>query len=186
MPGILQARTVYSTAMTSRQAAFVTGGTGLVGRAVVERLLERGVPVGLMLRSGSDERRADALTKLNEVARVHDTSLSYVSGDLNDADLGLSAEGIAALSQAAHCFHIAALYDLEAPADLTEKTNIEGTKHLVSALRKASFRGRLHHVSSIAVAGDYTGTFTESMFEEGQKLPDAYHRSKLESERIVR
>ncbi|MDH3622591.1 MAG: SDR family oxidoreductase [Myxococcales bacterium] len=172
--------------MTSRKGAFVTGGTGLIGRAVVERLLERGVPVVLMLRSGADERRAEALTKLSEVARVHDSSLSYVSGDLNEANLGLSDEGIAALSQAAHCFHIAALYDIEAPADLTEKTNIEGTKHLLSALRKAGFAGRLHHVSSIAVAGDYTGTFTESMFEEGQTLPDAYHRSKLESEKLVR
>ncbi|MDH3201055.1 MAG: SDR family oxidoreductase [Myxococcales bacterium] len=172
--------------MTSRKGAFVTGGTGLIGHAVVERLLERGVPVVLMLRSGADERRAEALTKLNEVARVHDTSLSHVNGDLTEANLGLSDEGMAALSQAAHCFHIAALYDIEAPADLTELTNIEGTKNLLSALRKASFRGRLHHVSSIAVAGDYTGTFTESMFEEGQKLPDAYHRSKLESEKLVR
>lgn len=186
MPGILQAKTVYSTAMTSRKGAFVTGGTGLIGHAVVERLLERGVPVVLMLRSGADVRRAEALTKLNEVARAHDTSLSYASGDLAEADLGLSQEGTAALSQAAHCFHLAALYDIEAPADLTEKTNIEGTKHLLSALRKANFRGRLHHVSSIAVAGDYAGTFTESMFQEGQKLPHAYHRSKLESEKLVR
>jgi NAD(P)-dependent dehydrogenase (short-subunit alcohol dehydrogenase family) len=172
--------------MTSPKGAFVTGGTGLIGHAVVERLLERGVPVVLMLRTGADKRRAEALTNLNKVARAHDTSLSYVSGDLAQTDLGLSDEGIAALSQAAHCFHIAALYDIEGPADLTEKTNIEGTKHLLSALRKASFAGRLHHVSSIAVAGDYTGTFTESMFEQGQTLPDAYHRSKLESERLVR
>jgi NAD(P)-dependent dehydrogenase (short-subunit alcohol dehydrogenase family) len=44
----------------------------------------------------------------------------------------------------------------------------------------------LHHVSSIAVAGEYSGRFEEDMFDEGQKLPSPYHRTKFESERIVR
>lgn len=177
---------MYSTVMTSHPSAFVTGGTGLVGRAVVERLLDRGMPVVLMLRAGAEERRADLLEKLSGIARDRETSLGVVRGDLSEADLGLSPEGTAALSQVAHCFHIAALYDIEAPDDLLERTNVAGTKHLLSALQKANFRGRLHHVSSTAVAGDYTGTFTESMFQEGQKLPHAYHRSKYESERLVR
>jgi len=85
-------RTVHTIDTTSREVAFVTGGTGLIGRAVVQRLLDRGVSVVLMLRHGAQERRA----------------------------------------------------------------------------------------------GDYPGTFTESMFEEGQKLPHAYHRSKFESEKLVR
>jgi short-subunit dehydrogenase len=41
-------------------------------------------------------------------------------------------------------------------------------------------------VSSVAVAGDYADTFTEAMFQEGQDLPHAYHRSKFESEQLVR
>jgi NAD(P)-dependent dehydrogenase (short-subunit alcohol dehydrogenase family) len=45
----------------------------------------------------------------------------------------------------------------------------------------------LHHVSSIAVAGeDYNGRFTEEMFDEGQQLRHPYYRTKYESERIVR
>ena len=47
--------------MSSSNHAFVTGGTGLIGRAVVERLLRRGVNVTLMLRSGAEERRKDEL-----------------------------------------------------------------------------------------------------------------------------
>jgi short-subunit dehydrogenase len=46
--------------------------------------------------------------------------------------------------------------------------------------------GRFHHTSSIAVAGQYKGLFREDMFDEGQKLPHAYHRSKFESEKVVR
>ena len=40
--------------------------------------------------------------------------------------------------------------------------------------------------SSIAAAGRYKGIFREDMFDEGQKLPSPYHRTKFESERIVR
>ena len=45
---------------------------------------------------------------------------------------------------------------------------------------------RFHHVSSIAVAGSYKGVFQEDMFDEDQKLPHHYHRTKYESERLVR
>ncbi len=38
----------------------------------------------------------------------------------------------------------------------------------------------------MAAAGDYHGTFDESMFDEGQHLPSPYHRTKYESEKIVR
>ena len=42
-------------------------------------------------------------------------------------------------------------------------------------------------MSSIAVAGLYDdGIFTEDMFDEGQKLAHPYHRTKFESEKLVR
>ncbi len=41
-------------------------------------------------------------------------------------------------------------------------------------------------MSSIAVAGAYDGYFREDMFDEGQPLPSSYHRTKFESERLVR
>jgi short-subunit dehydrogenase len=172
--------------MGSANHAFVTGGTGLIGRALVQRLLRRGVNVTLMLRSGAETRRGAELEALGEMAGGANGSLRRVTGDLSAPDLGLSEAGVAALSEAGHCFHVAALYDIGADPELITKTNVDGTKHLLSALRRAGFGGRLHHVSSIAVAGDYTGTFTEAMFQEGQALPHAYHRSKLESEKLVR
>jgi short-subunit dehydrogenase len=172
--------------MSSANDAFVTGGTGLIGRAVVERLLRRGVNVTMMLRSGAQERRKAELEALDGIAGGANGSLAHVVGDLCQPDLGLSEAGTSALSKAAHCFHLAALYDIDADPEAIEKTNVDGTKHLLSALLKAAFDGRLHHASSIAVAGDYAGTFTESMFEEGQGLAHAYHRSKFESEKLVR
>jgi short-subunit dehydrogenase/thioester reductase-like protein len=142
--------------------------------------------VTLMLRRGADERRKHELDELARAAADTDGSLHQVIGDLCTPDLGLADAGLAALSRAEHCFHLAALYDIDADSDALERSNIEGTKQLISALRKARFDGTLHHVSSVAVAGDYSETFTEGMFEEGQGLPHPYHRSKLESEKLVR
>jgi short-subunit dehydrogenase len=171
--------------MSSANHAFVTGGTGLIGRAVVERLLRRGVHVTLMLRSGAGARRKAELEALAALAGSTEGSLTHVTGDLCEPNLGLSDTGVAALSRAGHCFNLAALYDIEADAERIERTNVSGTKQLLGALRKSGFEGRLHHVSSIAVAGDYAGTFTESMLEQGQRFPHAYHRSKLDSEKLV-
>ncbi len=38
----------------------------------------------------------------------------------------------------------------------------------------------------MAAAGEYRGHFDETMFDEGQHLPSPYHRTKYESEKIVR
>ena len=176
----------FSLAMGSANRAFVTGGTVLIGRALVERLLRRGISVTLMIRESSKEQRKAELETLSAVAAGVNGSLSCVSGDLSEPQLGLSETASAALSESGHCFHVAALYDIAADPEAIERTNVDGTRHLLSALRKAGFDGRLHQVSSVAVAGDYTGTFTEAMFQEGQQLPHAYHRSKFESEKLVR
>jgi NAD(P)-dependent dehydrogenase (short-subunit alcohol dehydrogenase family)/uncharacterized protein YbjT (DUF2867 family) len=63
--------------------------------------------------------------------------------------------------------------------------NVQGTRNAVD-LANALEAGVLHHTSSIAAAGLYKGLFREDMFDEGQKLPSAYHRTKFESEKIAR
>ena len=82
-------------------------------------------------------------------------------------------------------FHLAAVYDVEADEESSERANVEGTRHVIE-FANAHDVGRFHHVSSIAVAGDYQGVFQEDMFDEGQGLPHHYHRTKYESERLVR
>src|SRR5438874_13781275 len=63
--------------------------------------------------------------------------------------------------------------------------NVEGTPHAVELAHALSV-GCLHHTSSVAAAGLHKGLFREDMFDEGQKLPSAYHRTKFESEKIAR
>jgi len=104
-----------------------------------------------------------------------------VTGDL--AKPGLGIEGFS--EPIDHFFHLAAVYDMTADEAAMERANTEGTRHVIEFANSIEV-GRFHHTSSIAVAGEYKGVFQEEMFDEGQGLPHAYHRTKYESERLVR
>ena len=107
-------------------------------------------------------------------------------GDLRRPLLGVETEQVAELrGKVKHFFHLAAVYDMTAPAERNTAVNVGGTTHAVELARAVDAK-HLHHVSSIAVAGTYKGVFEEDMFDEGQKLPSPYHHTKFESERIVR
>ncbi len=82
-------------------------------------------------------------------------------------------------------YHLAAVYDLEASEEANERANVGGTRNVVTLVEQIG--GRLHHVSSIAVAGGkWKGKFTEEMFEEGQALDHPYYKTKYEAESMVR
>jgi NAD(P)-dependent dehydrogenase (short-subunit alcohol dehydrogenase family)/thioester reductase-like protein len=84
-----------------------------------------------------------------------------------------------------HLVHLAALYDMTTDDATNEAVNVGGTASVVDLANRLEV-GCLHHVSSVAVAGDYPGTFTEDMFDEGQPLTSPYHRTKFEAEKVVR
>ncbi|MFP5218891.1 MAG: SDR family oxidoreductase, partial [Actinomycetes bacterium] len=63
--------------------------------------------------------------------------------------------------------------------------NVDGTRHALD-LAESLRAGCFHQVSSVAAAGEYDGRFDETMYDEGQRLPSPYHRTKHESEGILR
>ncbi len=159
---------------------FVTGATGFIGRHLVERLLEREGDVHVLVREGSRER----LDALAERWGAGDR-IKPVAGDLREPRLGLSDDDVAALrGNVEHVFHLAAMYDMTADDATNEALNVDGTRHAVELANKIG--GVFHHVSSVAVAGERRGIFREDHFDEGQRLPSAYHRTKFQSEKLVR
>ena len=172
-------------------AYFVTGGTGFIGRHLIECLLDREGDIHVLVRAGS----VDKLDKLvdrwaTERAAQNGTAvrerIKPVVGDLNEPRMGVSDEDLAAVKgNVDHFFHLAAVYDMTADDETNVRSNVDGTRHAVE-LANAIEAGIFHHTSSIAAAGLYKGLFREDYFDEGQKLPSAYHRTKFESERIAR
>ncbi len=162
---------------------FVTGGTGFIGRHLISELLSnRRGKIYVLVREGSLGR----LEHLHRTRWRSSTRIVPVPGDLTADRLGLDDATITQLTGSIrHFFHLAALYDMTASAERNESLNVGGTRQAL-ALAEALRAGVLHQVSSVAAAGDHVGEFDETMFDQGQELPSAYHATKYESERIVR
>ena len=157
----------------------VTGGTGFIGRQLLRRLAGREGTTYVLVRPGSRDRLESFILSIGGSGR-----LEPVEGDITRPALGLSPEAQARL-EGADVYHLAAVYDLEASDEENQRANVDGTRQVVELALKLG--ARLHHVSSVAVAGSrWKGRFTEEMFEEGQVLDHPYYRTKYDAERIVR
>jgi dihydroflavonol-4-reductase len=147
---------------------FVTGGSGVLGRALVERLIGRGDEVVALARSPAAE---DVLASLG--ARV-------VPGHILDEEaMSAGMEGCAL------AFNVAGVNTL-CVEDVTAMTqaNVDGPAAAVRAAARAGVR-RLVHTSSAATIGEPRGVIgSESTPHRGWFL-SAYERSKTEGERAV-
>jgi NAD(P)-dependent dehydrogenase (short-subunit alcohol dehydrogenase family) len=159
---------------------FVTGATGFIGRHLVERLLERDGDIHVLVREGSTDKFEQLMDRWRRPERV-----KPVFGDLSQPQLGIDDAARERLQGVDHFFHLAAVYDITADETTNALLNVGGTQNAVD-LANALGAKRFHHMSSIAVAGTFDGWFTEDDFDEGQELPSPYHRTKYESEKLVR
>jgi NAD(P)-dependent dehydrogenase (short-subunit alcohol dehydrogenase family) len=160
----------------------VTGGTGFIGRHLIERLLaNREGQIHVLVREGSTERLQELIERWGQPDRI-----VPLVGDITEPKLGLSDEKVAELEgNVDHFFHLAAMYDMTADSDTNLKLNVGGTRNAID-LANAIQAGTFHHTSSIAAAGQHKGLFREDMFDEGQPLEHPYHRTKFESEKLAR
>jgi NAD(P)-dependent dehydrogenase (short-subunit alcohol dehydrogenase family) len=159
----------------------VTGATGFVGRHLLLHLLKRKGDIYVLVRPGS-RNKLQALLKQIDAPRGR---IKPLEGDITKKRLGIKDADAKKLT-GAELFHLAAVYDLEADEEANRLANVEGTRNVV-AFANAARVARLHHVSTIVVAGNkWKGEFTEEMFDEGQELDQPYYQTKFEAEKIVR
>jgi dihydroflavonol-4-reductase len=151
--------------------ALVTGATGFVGAAVARALSAAGWQVRVLARSGSNR------------SNLQSPAWEVVEGDLADLQsLERALEGCTGL------FHAAADYRLGArdPTQLY-RTNVEGTRRILSAARTAGVT-RIVYTSSVATIGipsDGSPGDERTPVAESHMIGH-YKRSKYLAEEVVR
>ncbi len=166
----------------------VTGFPGFLGFALLPRLLERrdaSRAVCLVQPAYLSVARA----RLEEIEQAHpDTRgrIVLVTGDITVADLGLDPTARAALDDVTEIWHLAAVYDLTVHAEVAERVNVAGTRHMVELARSLPNLERLQYVSTCYVSGTYDGEFPEDGLDEGQTFRNHYESTKFAAERVVR
>ncbi|WP_280267044.1 SDR family oxidoreductase [Nocardia wallacei] len=155
----------------------VTGGTGFLGRRVVQGLLEDdpGTVIHVLVREASAAKLDELAAGWNAQDRVFP-----LIGDLAAEGLGLQDDPPAA----EHVVHLGAVYDMTADEESAYAANVTGTRGVIALA--TGLGAMLHHVSSVAVAGDHRGQFFEDDFDLGQNLNSPYHRTKFAAEKLVR
>ena len=148
--------------------AAVTGATGFIGGNLVRELLDQGASVRAMVRPGSDH-----------------TAIEGLNVEIAEADLLGEEEPMRrALSGCDALFHVGALYAYWPPDHgLAYRTNVEGTKKILSAATKAGVKRVVHTSSSAAIGLPKDGSpGTEETPVDTRQLLAGYKRSKYLSE----
>jgi alcohol-forming fatty acyl-CoA reductase len=182
---------------------FVTGATGFLGTALVERIV-RCAPdaeITVLIRPG---RRADAAARLarevikndcfdrlrselgegfsDEIAR----RVSAVPGDVGRDGLGLDEEGRAALAAADVVIHCAATVSFDAPLTQAVEINMLGPSRVAAAMADTGSAAHLIAVSTAYVASTHQGEAKEELLTENRFTLDVPWRDEVTSARRLR
>jgi alcohol-forming fatty acyl-CoA reductase len=161
----------------------ITGATGFLGTALVERFL-RSVPgceLALVVRSGkrtpAKERvrreilRNDCFDRLREqlgdrFESEMERRILVIDGDVSQDGLSLTDEGRAILATCHSVVHSAAAVAFDSPLDSAVETNLLGPTRVAEAMRTSGCTGHLVAVSTCYVAGARRGDAPEKLLTE--------------------
>jgi HAD superfamily hydrolase (TIGR01490 family) len=199
---------VIADALAGKRIA-VTGATGFLGTALVERLL-RAVPdceLVLLVRAGRrssaaqrvqrevirndafDRLRADmgGAKALDEVVARR---IRVITGDVGRDGLGLSEADRAILAECDIVIHSAASVAFDSPLDGAVEVNLLGPTRIAATLNDLGVTSHLVSVSTCYVAGNRRGAAPEALVSDGpfdlginwRREVDAARRARLDAE----
>ncbi len=186
----------------------ITGSTGFVGTALVERLL-RGVPGCQLILLVRDGRRTpaatrvekellknDAFDRLRELHSSPDAAESFtemttrrittIAGDVSADGLGLSDDDRRIFSTADIVIHSAATVSFDSPLDRAVEINLLGPTRIAASCTQLGIRPHLVAVSTCYVAGNRRGNAPEELVSAGPFDIGLSWRAEVEAARRLK
>jgi HAD superfamily hydrolase (TIGR01490 family) len=182
----------------------VTGSTGFLGTALVERLLRSVPDVELVLlvrpgrRSTAEQRirrevlRNDAFDGLRASIgaeafdELTERRVRVLAGDVGHDGLGLDDDGLAVLTTVDTVIHSAATVAFDSPLDGAVEVNLLGPSRIAETLRAVGSKAHLVAVSTCYVAGNRRGRAPELPLTEQQFTQHVDWRREVAAARRTR
>jgi thioester reductase-like protein len=170
----------------------LTGATGLLGSYLLKDLETAGRPVAVAVRASRTESARQRVETIlagweHRLRRVLPRPV-VLECDIGEPLLGLDDVGIDWVTR--NCdgiLHNAASVSFDANEKTGEpyRSNVEGTRNVLELARSCRIR-EFHHVSTAYVCGLRSGRVLEDELDVGQQSGNAYEKSKIEAEKLVR
>ncbi|MGN7764885.1 alpha/beta fold hydrolase [Paenibacillus sp. 22594] len=167
---------------------FLTGGTGFIGRQLVEELLKEDVMIFLLVRSKSKATRA-----FQEKGILNEAAMHFIEGDLTKTDLGLSDEDKGRVLNTDVIIHAGGQMDIQATKQEATSVFLNGAKH-ISEFAKSIHQLKglqqfIHVVGYMTPFDDKNSKVAIDVFKEGHdylKIKNPYERTKFLADLYIR
>lgn len=159
----------------------ITGVTGSLGRLFLAEQARRRPKLRVVALA-----RDPAAAQRDPLARMLGGRIQWIQADMRH--LRMSADDEARLAGVEEVWHFAAMTSLHVNADAEQirAVNLGGTRALLALLDQLPRPPTFHYISTAYVAGCRSGLAREQELDLGQEHRNAYERSKLEAEGLVR
>ncbi len=167
----------------------MTGATGVVGSAFLQRIAARCERTTLLIRGENQNEVNRRLEKLLNFCRVSPQAaakIDAVAGDLYAPNLGLEPSQYNHLAgMCTHIVHCAGNVHMNLPMEEARRQTMKMTQGILSLMKDSSQIEKMEFVSTVGVGGHTPGEIPETRITHRRSFRNSYEAAKAEAEEAV-